>query len=125
MFKGTVWIEPINREWELKRNFSYDAGKRGTITAPSGMTTDGATVPFPLTLFFPRIDPRYLQSVIIHDAGFKHYRHLSRMRIDSIFHSALKEEGVPFLLRNFLVAGVRVGGVVLEGTGYFRPKQKV
>ena len=125
-FSGKVAVTPSvadKARWTVYGQLTYDAGRRGSITTSPFMLTDGASVPFPLTAFFPRLDRRYFKSVLIHDAALKTRRDLSRNQIDSIFHAALKDEGAGIVTRNLLVGGVRFWGLLVERDGYFRPQE--
>ena len=112
-------ITPVAKTnlWRLHKPEPYnDIGI--DFPVPAGFIFDGASVPWPLTLFIPRHHPKYIRATLLHDYLLV-YRTMSRKRIDGLFHKCLKVDGVGFWRRNLLVAGVRVYGVLKERRKYF------
>ncbi len=56
-----------NKTVELTEDAVYNIPFGDTIIVPSGFRTDGATVPFPFTAFYPRFRPDYMRAVVLHD----------------------------------------------------------
>ena len=73
------------------------------VTVPAGFCTDGASIPWPVHLFWKRLDPLTLQASIMHDYGYScrkklsiQYGHLDKWKkqsIDRRFYLGLRAGG--------------------------------
>ena len=112
--------------WRTLKPFWWrliDDDESPVIYVPAGFVFDGATVPFGLTLIFPRTHPRYLQAAALHDYCLKHLRHeLSRCQIDIIFKSALRALANPSWRVHGMASGVSAFGMAVERRAYYRPQ---
>jgi hypothetical protein len=73
-----------------------------------GFVTDFATIPFPISLFFPK-EGNYALPAAVHDKLYSS-RHLSKIASDSIFYQAMKEANVKPLIRISFYVGVVLFG---------------
>jgi len=110
--------------WRTLKPFWWrltDDDQSPVIYVPAGFVFDGATVPFGLTLIFPRTHPRYLQAAALHDYALTHLRHeLSRCQIDIIFKAALRALANPSWRVHGMASGVSAFGMVVERRGYYK-----
>lgn len=86
----------------------------GPIVVPSGVVSDGASIP---RVFWSIIDPwgPYFPAALIHDYLYKRiggakYPKLTRKQIDNIFVSEMKSLGVDFVTRHTMHKAVRAFG---------------
>ncbi len=106
-----------NGQFELLAPFLlvwYDQGERGTryeLHAPMGMLTDLASIPRPLRVVLTGMDDT-IPGAVIHDAIYRdHTGHcLTRSQADQVFLEVMTAQGVPWLKRRAMWAGVRLGG---------------
>jgi hypothetical protein len=103
--------EDGNRVFRLEHYFRFKS-KVATVTAPTGMLTDGASVP---RVFWSIFQPygRYFPAAVIHDwlylaASAK--TGIDRKDADEIFLEAMAALGVPWISRRTIHAAVRAGG---------------
>ena len=94
------------------------------VVVPKGFRTDGATIPWPLTLVLPRLRTDYFEPALVHDYLLRKRREgqsdLSRDQIDRWFRLALGDAGVKRPLRDILYWGVALYGIVAERGRYWR-----
>lgn len=100
------------RDWRLEEQVVY-AGRDETFTVPVGTLTDFASVPRVFAWLVPSYG-LFTAAAVLHD-------HLTRVEVpagridpvdaDGIFRRAMRELGVPFLLRWFMWAAVRIGAL--------------
>ena len=103
-----VW-ELINDEWIMNH------------LVPRGSRTDGASVPFPISIFIPVVNSKTFPGCVLHDRLLQVYRSevihgqrvtRSRKEIDAIFHRALLVNGVNRVLAFVMWTGVRLNAYV-------------
>lgn len=105
---------PVLREgrtqWVLMQDLPY-----GPITARRGYVTDLGSIP---RIFWRLESPsgRGAKCYVIHDYGYT-YALLTREQVDRLLRDALRDVGVPYLVRNAIYLAVRAGG----GGGWGRP----
>ncbi len=99
--------------WTLAEPLTY-VGRRDRFTVPAGFRTDLATVPRPVLWLVPE-SGRYTLAAVLHDwlctVGIATGAVTSR-DADGIFRRAMREAGVPVLLRWLMWTGVRWGALV-------------
>lgn len=76
---------------------------------PEGFNTDGASVPWLLRRFWPRIGARYSAAAIGHDYAYQQHA-VSRRRADREFLYNMEAYAVPRLTRYAFYIGVRLCG---------------
>ena len=96
-------VKPGNKRgtWIVTESFTYKG-----IRVPLNMPTDGASIPWLLTLLIPKGGPLFTPAVI-HDAGYR-IGQLTRKEVDDVFLEAMEEHDVP--LRKVLYYAVRLFG---------------
>lgn len=100
-----------DNSWQSIDDQFFVYGKKSTIIEvfiEKGFVTDFATIPFPLSLIFPK-EGKYALASAVHDKLYES-RHLTKILSDSIFYEAMKESGVKPLVRNLFFAGVVLFG---------------
>jgi hypothetical protein len=72
-FTGPLTVEEVKADsdlWRLKAPLPWEVGQIGSgvfVTAPVDFETDGASIPWPVSIVFPRWGKRYRRPAIIHD----------------------------------------------------------
>ncbi|GAB3201552.1 hypothetical protein GCM10027261_36370 [Geodermatophilus arenarius] len=98
--------------WTLVEPLTYH-GKRDTFVVPAGFRTDLASVPRPVRWLVPE-SGRYTLAAVLHDwlcqegiaTGV-----VTARQADGVFRRAMREAGVPVLLRWLMWTGVRWGAL--------------
>lgn len=71
-FTSSTAIEPLaDGRWRLTAPLAWEIGRKGsglTFVAPSGFTTDLASIPLVARIAFDRGDARMAKAAILHDA---------------------------------------------------------
>lgn len=66
------------------------------IIAPKGTTTDFASIPWSMTLFWEKDDPRWIKSSILHDYLFREAETIQEYQdANDIFYEAMQVEWSP------------------------------
>ncbi|SFU02565.1 Protein of unknown function [Geodermatophilus amargosae] len=98
--------------WTLVEPLAYH-GRRDRFVVPAGFSTDLATVPRPVLWLVPRAG-RYTLAAVLHDwlctVGIATGAVSSR-DADGVFRRAMREAGVPVVLRWLMWTGVRWGAL--------------
>jgi len=94
---AVVWYGPGRERYEL--------------CAPMGMHTDLASIPRPLRSVLTGVDDT-IPGAVIHDAIYRGHTGgcLTRTQADQVFLEVMAAQGVPWLKRWAMWAGVRLGG---------------
>lgn len=103
-------------EWVLEEEVVY-AGRTDVFVVPVGARTDFASVPRVFAWLVPRYG-RYTPAAVLHDHLVRTERPAGRVGArdaDRLFVRAMRELGVPFLLRWFMWAAVRLGSLTDRG----------
>jgi hypothetical protein len=93
----------------LSERFRYFSSY-GAIYVPSGMVTDGASIP---RMFWAIMGPMgdYFKASVVHDFLYSRYnKEFSRKEADLIFKEAMFNTGVPWYRRNTIYKAVRLFG---------------
>lgn len=120
-----IWEGEHKGKWLVVEAFDWYLSNDLTgpfIRVEAGFIFDGATVPHPLTILFPRVHPSYMQAAALHDWLLKKERSgFSRQGIDLIFKEALKVLNNPKWRIWAMYNGVRSFGILAERHKYFKP----
>lgn len=127
-FTGPLAIREVDVDkeiWELLEELVWEVGHLGSgkeIIVPAGFCSDGASIPWPLSIILHRWG-RYRRPACLHDFlcrmirdGMPHPFAPSRKASDRIFAAANKASGVWPVTRAILYAGVRFGAWTGIGT---------
>ena len=113
---GELWVvERIGTEgrpeWELTQPITYVTPGGDSYTAPAGMRTNFASVPFFLTWAVSR-SGRHNKAAVIHDLLWRRANdgQLDRRVADEVFRDALGQLGMSWLRRWMMWTGVRQAG---------------
>lgn len=90
MFKNDLKIRQVSfvfwDTWELLEDLPYETDLH-LYTVPQGFTSDGASTPFVVRSFFPKLG-RYAKAAFLHDYLLR-TKIVPRKRADDIFFEAL------------------------------------
>jgi len=110
------WLVVESFDWFLSSDLSGPF-----IRVEAGFIFDGATVPRPFTLIFPKVHPAYMQAAALHDWLLTNERSdFSRKEIDLIFKEALEVLNNPEWRVWTMFNGVKAFGLIYERGQYFR-----
>jgi hypothetical protein len=108
--------------WEMVSPLVWEIGHLGSgvfVTAESGFVSDGASIPFPVNIVFPRWGRKYRRPAVIHDhlcrlisAGTPDPAAPRRKDADRVFLEAMRACGVFLPVRYAFWGAVRVYAVV-------------
>lgn len=120
-FTGPLAIEEAHIDsdlWKLLSPLTYEVGDLGSgvfITAEPGFVSDGASIPWPISIVFPRWGKRYRRPSVIHDKccrminqGTPLAECPTRHRADRIFLEAMTVCGVSVPVRYAFYAAVSI-----------------
>lgn len=99
-------------EWVVLSSLTYRHSQFGTMCVPRGFITDLASIPRVLRTVI-NVNGKSRQAAVLHDylyCGQGLTGALSRAECDRIFRDAMRDEGVNWLQRWAMWAGVRLGG---------------
>lgn len=108
----------VGSKWILLAPLVFQSARfRGVFVAPTGMTTDLASIPQGLWNIYPKDGP-WLRAAVLHDAGYQrqlqtidgHAVHLVRSYCDALFAEAMAVDGVPEHRRTLFVEMLNVFG---------------
>jgi hypothetical protein len=102
--------------WRLEEQVVY-AGRRDTFAVPVGTRTDFASVPRVFAWLVPKYG-RFTPAAVLHDHLVGVERPAGRVSArdaDRLFVRAMRELGVPFLLRWYMWGAVRIGSLTDPG----------
>lgn len=104
--------------WKTVDAIEYTGGRGEHFYIEPGFQTDFASVPRVFAWFLPRYG-RYTRAAILHDHLAARARETAFpwRDADGIFRRVMREDGVPFLQRWVMWAGVRWGSVTQFRTG--------
>jgi len=100
------------QDWTLEEELVYQ-GRTEEFVVPRGTLTDFASVPRVFVWLVPKFG-RYTAAAVLHDHLVRVERpagRISAVDADGLFRRAMRELGVPFLLRWFMWAAVRLGSL--------------
>ncbi len=97
--------------WRVNQNFKWHLSTDNTkeIIIEAGFEFDGASVPWPFTIIFPRAHSQYIQAACLHDWLYI-TKPLSRRAADKEFYAALRVLGMPRAYAWVMYVTVRGGG---------------
>ncbi|QJY45783.1 DUF1353 domain-containing protein [Pseudonocardia broussonetiae] len=101
-----------DEDWTLEEEVVYQ-GRTERFVVPVGTRTDFASVPRVFVWLVPKFG-RYTAPAVLHDHLVRVERpagRISAVDADGLFRRAMRELGVPFLLRWFMWAAVRLGSL--------------
>lgn len=119
-FLGPLIVEHLDgKKWRVVEGFTYrvgEANSRTLIRVPRDFITDFASMP--LGVVFKSPGGKWDKPAVVHDLLYwrgtvEHdgvQRKITRKEADDIFNEAMQVAGVPWLSRQIIYAGVRVGG---------------
>ena len=85
--------------YTLTEDLVYEIGCEWSgnfVITPAWTQTDFASLPFIMTLFWKKDDPRWIKSSIMHDGGWSKAKTLEEMqRANEIFYEAMQVEWSP------------------------------
>ncbi len=94
--------------WELTAPLTYDAGRHGVHTVPTGFRTDFASVPrAPLAFWYCGAQGE--AAAVVHDFLYKSGQ-TSKDVADRVFYMALRDMGIGPVKATIMYQAVRVGG---------------
>jgi len=118
-FTGPLIVEEFDVEkelWKLHEPLVFEVdylGSGRTIEVPAGFVTDGATIPWPISIILVRWG-RYRRAACVHDygaerleAGNPHPEMPSWSKAAEVFLQAMKASGVSWPVRTGMWAAVR------------------
>lgn len=115
-------INNLDGTYSLTEDFVFEdssvIGEGNKIIVPANFKTDYASVPWPLTLFFPK-DGRHAIAAVVHDYlyGLARENKFSRVVADAIFLAIMKKSGVNTQKAMVMYFAVRaVGWAVVKFT---------
>jgi hypothetical protein len=103
----------LNRDgkqlWQVEQDFAYasDVAKK-TITVPAGFVTDFASVPR-IPLVYDGLGDLFQRAAVVHDKLYS-TGEVTRDIADQVLLEAMALDGVSWVKRKLVYAGVRVGG---------------
>lgn len=109
-----IKLRPDGVYRELVKNFTMPLDDEVNVFVPQGFIFDFASVPKPLWVILPPAHGRYIKAAFIHD-WFYSSQNITRYQADKYFLSVMKKCNVPFIKRQLLYWGVRIGGWVAWG----------
>ncbi len=125
------WFPGMTRQkWLVGDDFEWAVGSlekpEAIISVPKGYEFDGASVPFPANLLYPRAHPKYMQAAALHDFIYEHLGHeYSRSEADEIFHDAMLALDVHAFHAWVIWASVRIGGWPFWWKRYGHPERRI
>ncbi len=113
-FRRPLILEYIDgKHWRLVEAFTYEVGHLGsgeTINIPAGFVTDFASIPPPVSWFWPPAGADYGKAAVVHDWLYAHPGSRSRNACDDVFREAMRVLGCSAWKRGMIYSAVRVGG---------------
>jgi hypothetical protein len=104
------------QQYDLLAPLTFRSAIHGEITAPAGVTSDGASIPRFAWQYIDPEDPCILYPAIIHDAlyaaggGLAPDRALSRKQCDEVLVEAMRHCGARWDQCQAVFGAVRIGG---------------
>ena len=98
------------QKYKVTEGFTWWVDARQQIDIAPGFVFDGASVPFPFTLVFPRVHSDYVQAACLHDWLYS-TQSTSRAFADKQFYVAMRVLRLPALYAWVIYAAVRLGGM--------------
>lgn len=125
LFTGPLAIEEAHVDsdyWRLLTPLAYEIGAVGSgvfVTAETGFVSDGASIPWPINIIFPRWGRRYRRPAVIHDKccrminqGTPLAECPTRTKADRIFLEAMTVCGVSAPVRYAFYLAVRIVSII-------------
>lgn len=118
-----TWFPPglIAQSWVTDDCFRYDFGEKGSgdrYIVGKAFEFDGASVPFPLTVFVPQTHSLYLSAAALHDWLYQNEKErVAREKADAIFREAMLVLGMNWVWAGLMWRAVRAGGWASWSTG--------
>lgn len=115
-------------DWTLEEELVYQ-GRTERFVVPRGTLTDFASVPRVFAWLVPKYG-RFTAAAVLHDHLVRVERpagRISAVDADGLFRRAMRELGVPFLVRWFMWAAVRIASLADPGgrPGWLRDLPRV
>jgi hypothetical protein len=104
--------QATEEDWTLEEEVVY-SGRTDTFVVPKGTLTDFASVPRVFAWLVPSYG-LFTAAAVLHDHLVRVERpagRISAVDADGLFRRAMRELGVPFLVRWFMWAAVRLGSL--------------
>lgn len=123
-FTNATSFEPVRQlnKWKVTKSFAWYLEQNGNVVVeiPNGYIFNGADIPFPFSIRWPRVHPDYIQSACLHDYCLEYMRHLfSREEIDKMFYQSLLVLGNSKVRAWCMYNAVRAYGILTERNLYF------
>jgi Protein of unknown function (DUF1353) len=123
-FTNATGFQPIPYKnlWKVTEDFKwyFTEYPDESIVVPEGFIFNGADIPFPVTIFLPRVHPYYMQSAALHDYMLGDLRsEFTRKKIDEIFYESLLALGNSKIRSWCMFQAVRLFGLIVERENYY------
>lgn len=120
--------QATEEDWSLEEELVYQ-GRTERFVVPRGTLTDFASVPRVFAWLVPKYG-LFTAAAVLHDHLVRVERpagRISAVDADGLFRRAMRELGVPFLVRWFMWAAVRLGSLTDPGgrPGWLRDLPRV
>lgn len=120
--------QATEEDWSLEEELVYQ-GRTQRFVVPRGTLTDFASVPRVFAWLVPKYG-LFTAAAVLHDHLVRVERpagRISAVDADGLFRRAMRELGVPFLVRWFMWAAVRIGSLADPGgrPGWLRDLPRV
>lgn len=114
-----TWLPPalVSQLWKVSTAFEFWTGSKAAgahYIVDADFEFDGASVPWPLTVFVPKTHPIYLGAAALHDFLYQE-RHaaVARKTADDVFLEALMVSGLNWVWAGLMWRAVRAAGWVV------------
>lgn len=124
-FLAPLRVEFVDgRTWVVCDTFEFRLGSLAGaefVRIGKGFETDFASIPRGLWNLWPPAGGKHTPAALVHDCVYQmgfvsvddgSVRHVARKEADDIFRDAMAVAGVPWLSRQLIYFGVRVGGAI-------------
>lgn len=123
-FTNSTGFTPVSKtnHWQVTDTFNWYLKENSNVVVqvPEGFVFNGADIPFPFSILWPRVHTNYIQSACLHDYMLENLRDIfSREHIDLIFYQSLKALKNPPVRSWCMYQAVRIFGLLNERQKYF------
>lgn len=127
-FTNATGFKPSPRtgQWQVTEDFKwyFTEFPDESIIVPKGFIFNAADIPFPISIFLPKVHPDYIQSAALHDYMLDALRsEFTRKKIDEIFYESLLALGNSQIKSWCMFQAVRLFGLIMEREKYYLLKK--